>query len=57
MTGQLERMRVFLGVADQKSFAAAARAQHLSTSVVTRYVSELVSLARNCWCARRAAYR
>ena len=41
MTGQLERMRVFLSVAQQRSFAAAARRLQLSTSLVTRYVAEL----------------
>src|SRR5271163_4132544 len=41
MAGQLERMRVFLSVAQQRSFAAAARRLQLSTSLVTRYVSEL----------------
>ena len=41
MTGQLERMRVFVAVAELRSFAATARKLRLSTSVVTRYVSEL----------------
>jgi DNA-binding transcriptional LysR family regulator len=41
MTGQLERMHVFLSVAQQRSFAAAARRLQLSTSLVTRYVAEL----------------
>ena len=41
MAGQLERMRVFLAVAEQKGFAAAARRLRLSTSIVTRYVAEL----------------
>jgi len=41
MSGLLERMRVFATVADLRSFAAAARQLHLSTSIVTRYVSEL----------------
>jgi DNA-binding transcriptional LysR family regulator len=41
MAGQLERMRVFLAVAELRSFAATARKLKLSTSVVTRYVSEL----------------
>ncbi len=41
MAGQLERMRVFVAVAEMKSFAAAARRLQLSTSIVTRYVSEL----------------
>jgi DNA-binding transcriptional LysR family regulator len=41
MAGQLERMRVFVAVAEAKSFAAAARRLQLSTSIVTRYVSEL----------------
>jgi DNA-binding transcriptional LysR family regulator len=41
MTGQIERVRVFLQVADRQSFAAAARAQKLSASLATRYVAEL----------------
>jgi len=41
MAGLLERMRVFLSVAELRSFAAAARRLQLSTSIVTRYVSEL----------------
>ena len=41
MAGQLERIEVFLSVAELRSFAAAARRLQLSTSVVTRYVSEL----------------
>lgn len=41
MAGQLERMRVFLAVSQLRSFAAAARKLQLSTSAVTRYVSEL----------------
>lgn len=41
MAGQLERMRVFLSVAELKSFAAAARRLQLSTSAVTRHVGEL----------------
>jgi DNA-binding transcriptional LysR family regulator len=41
MTGQIERIRVFLEVADQQSFAAAARALGLSPSIATRYVSDL----------------
>lgn len=41
MTGQIERIRVFLQVADRQSFAAAARAEKLSASLTTRYVAEL----------------
>ena len=41
MTGQIERIRVFLAVADRQSFAAAARSLDLSPSIATRYVSEL----------------
>ena len=41
MAGQFERMRVYLTVAEQKSFAGAARKLHLSPTIVTRYVSEL----------------
>jgi DNA-binding transcriptional LysR family regulator len=41
MAGQLERMRVFLSVAELRSFAAAARRLQLSTSAVTRHVGEL----------------
>lgn len=41
MTGQIERVRVFLQVADRQSFAAAARTLNLSPSIATRYVSEL----------------
>jgi DNA-binding transcriptional LysR family regulator len=41
MSGQLERMRVFLSVAELRSFAAAARRLQLSTSAVTRHVGEL----------------
>jgi DNA-binding transcriptional LysR family regulator len=41
MTGQIERIRVFLEVADRQSFAAAARTLGLSPSIATRYVSEL----------------
>jgi DNA-binding transcriptional LysR family regulator len=41
MTGQVERIRVFLEVADRQSFAAAARSLDLSPSIATRYVSEL----------------
>src|ERR1700679_1319555 len=41
MTGQIERTRVFLGVARRESFAAAARTLDLSPSIATRYVSEL----------------
>ncbi len=43
MTGLIERMRVFLSVAELRSFAAASRRLQLSTSVVTRYVAELES--------------
>jgi DNA-binding transcriptional LysR family regulator len=41
MTGQIERIRVFLEVAHRQSFAAAARTLDLSPSIATRYVSEL----------------
>ena len=41
MTGQIERIRVFLEVAERQSFAAAARSLDLTPSIVTRYVSEL----------------
>jgi DNA-binding transcriptional LysR family regulator len=41
MTGQIERMRVFLEVARLQSFAAAARALKLTPSIATRYVGEL----------------
>jgi DNA-binding transcriptional LysR family regulator len=41
MTGQIERIRVFLEVAERQSFAAAARSLGLTPSIVTRYVSEL----------------
>lgn len=41
MTGQLERTRIFLAVAERESFAAAARALHMSRSAVTRHVSDL----------------
>jgi len=41
MTGQIERIRVFLDVADRQSFAAAARARKISPSFATRYVAEL----------------
>ena len=41
MSGQLERMRVFLCVAELRSFAAAARRLQVSTSAVTRHVGEL----------------
>lgn len=41
MTGQIERIRVFLEVAERGSFAAAARALGISRSVATRQISEL----------------
>ena len=41
MTGLVERMRVFLAVAELRSFAGAARQLQLSPSLVTRYVAEL----------------
>lgn len=41
MAGQVERIRVFLRVAELESFAEAARALGVSRSIVTRYVSEL----------------
>ena len=41
MSGLVERMRVFIAVAELRSFAAAARQLRLSPSIVTRYVSEL----------------
>jgi len=41
MAGQIERIRIFLEVADRQSFAAAARALGVSPSVATRHVSEL----------------
>jgi DNA-binding transcriptional LysR family regulator len=41
MTGQIERIRVFLAVAERRSFAAAARSLRLSPSIATRWVSEL----------------
>ncbi len=41
MSGQIERVRVFLEVAERRSFAAAARALRLSRSIATRYVGEL----------------
>jgi len=41
MSGQLERMRVFVSVAELRSFAAAARRLQMSTSAVTRHVGEL----------------
>jgi DNA-binding transcriptional LysR family regulator len=41
MSGQIERVRVFLEVADRQSFAAAARSQGISRSIATRYVAEL----------------
>ncbi|MGA2045804.1 MAG: LysR family transcriptional regulator, partial [Roseiarcus sp.] len=41
MAGQIERIRVFLEVAERQSFAAAARALGVSASVATRQVSEL----------------
>jgi DNA-binding transcriptional LysR family regulator len=41
MTGQLERIEVFVAVAEQQSFAGGARALGLSRSIATRYVAEL----------------
>lgn len=41
MAGQIERIRVFLRVAELESFAAAARDLGVSRSIVTRYVGEL----------------
>jgi DNA-binding transcriptional LysR family regulator len=41
MSGQIERVRVFLEVAERRSFAAAARALRLSRTIATRYVGEL----------------
>jgi len=41
MTGQIERMRVFIQVAERASFAAAARHLNISRSIVTRHVAEL----------------
>jgi DNA-binding transcriptional LysR family regulator len=41
MSGLVERMRVFLSVAELRSFAAAARQLQLSPSAVTRHVAEL----------------
>ena len=41
MTGQIERIRLFLEVADRQSFAAAARALGLSASIATRRIGEL----------------
>ncbi|MCV6546674.1 MAG: LysR family transcriptional regulator [Cohaesibacter sp.] len=41
MAGQMERMQVFVAVAQRQSFASAARDLQLSRSIVTRYVSEL----------------
>ncbi|MEM1049716.1 MAG: LysR family transcriptional regulator [Pseudomonadota bacterium] len=41
LTGQIERIRVFLEVAERGSFAAAARALGISRSVATRQISEL----------------
>ena len=41
MTGQIERIRVFLRVAELGSFASASRDLGVSRSIVTRYVSEL----------------
>ncbi len=41
MTGQIERVRVFLEVAERQNFAAAARSLRLTPSIATRYVSEL----------------
>jgi DNA-binding transcriptional LysR family regulator len=41
VTGQIERIRVFIEVAERQSFAAASRALGLTRSQATRYVSEL----------------
>lgn len=41
MTGQIERIRVFVEVAERQSFAAAARALALTPSQATRHVAEL----------------
>jgi DNA-binding transcriptional LysR family regulator len=41
VTGHVERIRVFVEVAQRESFAAAARALGLTPSQVTRYVGEL----------------
>jgi DNA-binding transcriptional LysR family regulator len=41
MSGHIERVRVFLEVAERRSFAAAARALKLSRTIATRYVGEL----------------
>lgn len=41
MTGQIERIRVFVEVADRKGFAAAARHLGISRSIATRYVADL----------------
>lgn len=41
MTGHLERIRVFLAIADAGSFSAAASAQQSSASAVTRHIAEL----------------
>jgi DNA-binding transcriptional LysR family regulator len=44
MTGQLERIEVFVAVAEHQSFAGGARALGVSRSIATRYVGELESL-------------
>lgn len=41
MAGQIERIRIFIRVAELESFAAAARDLGVSRSIVTRYVGEL----------------
>ena len=41
MTGQIERIRVFVEVAERQGFAAAARALALTPSQATRHVAEL----------------
>jgi len=41
MTGQIERIRIFVRVAETSSFARAARELNVSRSIVTRYVGEL----------------
>lgn len=41
MTGQIERIRVFIEVAERNGFAAAARHLGISRSIATRYVADL----------------
>ena len=43
MTGQIERTRVFIEVAERQSFAAAARYLGISRTIATRYVADLES--------------